>query len=118
MPATVRLRVGLVAVLLAAGLASGCSPSASPANGSPGEQDFLGEVHADAPDVSAYRTDVQLVRLGHAACDGFSGGASYVNLADRLALEEGPNPLPAGDLGAVISAAARALCPRYRHLVS
>jgi hypothetical protein len=112
-------RAAVIATLTAMCLmAPSCSPGASSSTGGPANDNFLSEVHDEAPDVSSYRSDVQLVRLGHAACDGFSAGASYVELADRLALQEGSNPLPAGDLGAVISSAARALCPRYEPLVS
>jgi len=75
-------------------------------------------VHTGAADISGYRSDIQLVRIGHAACDGLSSGASYVQLADRLALQEGPHQLPAEDLGAVIRAAVVAYCPRYESLVS
>jgi hypothetical protein len=95
-----------------------CSAHAASNTESTADQAFLSEVHAAAPDVSSYRSDVALVRLGRAACDGFSAGASYVVLADRLALQEGSDPLPAADLGAVISGAARELCPRYENLVS
>jgi hypothetical protein len=97
---------------------SACSAHAASNTESTADQAFLSEVHAAAPDVSSYRSDVALVRLGRAACDGFSAGASYVVLADRLALQEGSDPLPAADLGAVISSAARELCPRYENLVS
>jgi hypothetical protein len=71
-----------------------------------------------APDVAAYRTDVQLTRLGHAACDGFRAGASFQQLADRLVLLEGSNPLPSGDLGAVIDAAVANYCPQFRGRVA
>ena len=83
----------------------------------PADQSFLGTVHAQASDVGRYRTDVALVRLGHAACDGFRSGASYEELADRMALEEGRNPLPSQDLGVVISAAVDNYCPQYRSRV-
>jgi hypothetical protein len=108
----------VAAVVVAGLLAAGCSAASSSGTGSANDQEFLSAVHTDAPDISTYRSDVQLVRLGHAVCDGFSAGASYVQLADRLALQEGSDPLPAGDLGAVISSAARALCPRYESQVT
>jgi hypothetical protein len=111
------LSIAFVTTALAV-VTTGCSPRAASNTESAGDQAFLSEVHAAAPDVASYRSDVALVRLGHAACDGFSAGASYVVLADRLALQEGSNPLPASDLGAVISAAARELCTRYENLVS
>jgi hypothetical protein len=70
-------------------------------------------VHVAAPDVGSYRTDVQLIRLGRAACDGFRSGASFEQLADRLVLLEGSNPLPSADLGAVIDAAVNEYCPQF-----
>jgi hypothetical protein len=107
-------RAGLAIACL---LIAACSGQSS-GSGSAAQQTFLSEVHDQAPDVSAYRTDVQLVRLGHAACEGFSSGASYVELADRLALQEGSDLLPPADLGAVISSAVREFCPHYDPLVS
>ena len=71
-------------------------------------------MHVADPEINSYRTDVQLTRLAHAVCDGFSSGASYEQLADRLATEEGANPLPSQDLGDVIDSAVNALCPQYR----
>jgi hypothetical protein len=82
------------------------------------DRDFLSSVHNAAPDIGAYRTDVQLTRLGHAACDGFRSGASFQQLADRLVLLEGNHPLPSADLGAVIDAAVTAYCPQYRSRVA
>lgn len=92
-------------------IAAACS---SGAPNSPADQSFLGAVHAQASDIGRYRSDVALVRLGHAACDGFRSGASYEELADRMSLEEGSNPLPSQDLGDVISTAAAVYCPQYR----
>jgi hypothetical protein len=102
----------MAAVLGVAG--SGCGGGAHSAAQRQAEGVFVSQVHAAAPDVGGYRSDAQLVRLGHAACDGFRSGVSYQQLADRLELTEGPNPLPAEDLGAVISAAVNELCPQYR----
>jgi hypothetical protein len=79
---------------------------------------FLSALHSAAPDINNYRTDTQLVRLGHAACDGFGSGVSYEQLADRLALEEGDNPMPSEDLGAVITSAVDGLCPQFHGRVS
>lgn len=93
----------------------GCS-SGTP--DSPADQAFLGAVHQQAPDIANYRSDVALVRLAHAACDAFKSGASYEELADRMALLEGKNPLPSQDLGAVISSAVDSYCPRYQSRVS
>lgn len=99
------------------GASAGFSCSSSTPN-SAADQAFLGAVHVQAPDITTYRSDVALVRLGHAACDAFRSGASYQELADRMALLEGSNPLPSQDLGAVISAAAQSYCPQYRGRVS
>jgi len=41
---------------------------------------------------------------------------SFFSLADTMAVDDGH--LPATDLGTVIEAAARHLCPRYRSRVS
>jgi hypothetical protein len=78
----------------------------------------LSAVHLADPNVAAYRTDVQLTRLAHAACDGFKSGVSFQQLADRLVLLEGSNPLPSSDLGAVIDAAVSAYCPQFHDRVA
>lgn len=113
------MRARLVAAVLVAAscaaLAAGCSSGAP--NGT-ADRAFLGTVHVEAPDVGTYRSDVSLVRLGHAACDGFRSGASYEELADRMSLEEGSKPLPSQDLGVVISAAVNSYCPQYVSRVS
>lgn len=92
---------------------SGNSQASAQAN-----QGFLSAVHLAAPDVGAYRSDVQLARLGHAACDGFRSGASYQQLADRLVLLEGNNPLPSADLGAVITSAVGSFCPQFHSRIA
>lgn len=102
----------MAGVALAAACGSG-GPSSSPADSS-----FLSELHDSAPDIGSFRTDTQLERLGHAACDGFSANASYETVADRLALQEGHPPLPSQDLGDVITAAADNYCPQYHGRVS
>ena len=79
---------------------------------------FLATVHGTAPDIGTFRSDTALVRLAHAACDGFRAHASYEQLADRLALQEGSHPLPSQDLGTVITAAVEAYCPQFRSEVS
>jgi hypothetical protein len=79
---------------------------------------FISSVLDAAPDIGTYRSDTQLIRLGHAACDGFASGVSYEQLADQLTLQEGSNPLPSEDLGAVITAAVESLCPKYLSQVS
>jgi hypothetical protein len=64
--------------------------------------------------------DAQLIRLGRAACDGFSSGVSYEQLADRLAVSESSASLPsvpAEDLGTVITAAVQIFCPKYEDKV-
>lgn len=94
-------------ILTVAGCGGGSSTTAA-------DNGFLSAVHLAAPDINHYRTDTELVRLGDAACDGFRSGASYQELADRLALEEGNNPLPSQDLGAVITSAVDGLCPQFR----
>lgn len=103
----------LVVVLCVAG--AGCS-SGSP--DSPADKAFLGAVHVEAPQIGSYRSDVALARLGHAACDAFRSGASYQELADRMMLLQGKNPLPSEDLGVVISSAVDSYCPQYRSRVS
>jgi hypothetical protein len=77
------------------------------------DQLFLSDVHISAPDIASFRTNVQLTRLGQSVCDDFGSGASYEELADRLALSEGSKPLPSEDLGAVIDAAVQAYCPQF-----
>ena len=100
--------VAVVAVVLAGGCGSGSSAATSQADSA-----YLSQVHDQAPEIATYRSDTQLVRLGHAVCDGFAAGASYVELADRMALLEGSRPLPSQDLGAVITSAVDNYCPRY-----
>jgi hypothetical protein len=78
---------------------------------------FLSDVHVAAPDIGSYRSNVQLTRLGQSVCADFGSGASYEELADRLALSEGPKPLPSEDLGAVIDAAVQAYCPQFSNQV-
>jgi hypothetical protein len=100
----------------AAVLLAGCGGGSG--SSSQADAGFLSAVHVAAPDVSQYRTDTELVRLGHAACDEFRGHASFLQIADRLALEEGSNRLPSQDLGDVITAAVDAFCPQFRAEVS
>jgi hypothetical protein len=110
--------VAVVAIATAsvAGLAS-CG-SGSTARSDQADQSFLSAVHLADPNVAVYRTDVQLTRLGHAACDGFKSGVSFQQLADRLVLLEGNKPLPSADLGAVIDAAVTAYCPQFHNRVA
>ncbi len=106
----------LVAAGVAALLATGCH-SHTVTNGA-ADQQFLSAVYVAAPNIGTYRTDTELVRIGHAACDGFRSHASYEQLADRLTLQEGNNPLPSEDLGAVITSAVEAFCPEFDNQVS
>lgn len=110
-----RVAGSLVAALAVAALA-GCGTRDSPAV-DVANQAFLSQVHVAAPDINSYRSDVKLERLGHAACDGFHSGASYEELADRLPLLEGRDPLPSADLGAVIDAAVDSYCTQYRSMI-
>ena len=102
--------------MTAASLLAACGGGGGSATGAE-DQAFLTDVHLAAPDVANYRTDVQLTRLGRAACDGFRSGVSFQQLADRLVLLEGSNPLPSADLGAVINAAVDAYCPQFRNRI-
>ena len=105
--ATVAGAVGL-AVCLAFGGCGTAAPGRSAADAA-----FLSAVHTSAPDIASYRSDAKLIRLGHAACDGFRSGVSYTTLADRMALLEGRPTLPSDDLGTVITSAVQAYCPQY-----
>jgi Protein of unknown function (DUF732) len=97
-------------------LASGCHSHT--ATNDAADQQFLSAVQVAAPDIGSYRNDTELIRIGHAACDGFSAHASYEQLADRLTLQEGSDPLPSEDLGAVITSAVEAFCPQFDSQVS
>jgi hypothetical protein len=96
-------------------LAGGCSRGAG--GNSAADQAFVAAVHLGAPDISSFRRNTQLIRLGHAACDAFRSGASYQQIADRMGLLEGSNPLPSQDLGIVVSSAVDAYCPQFRSQV-
>jgi Protein of unknown function (DUF732) len=82
------------------------------------DQTFVNQVVSATPDATHYRSNTQLIRLGLAACDDFATGSSYEEIADRLALSEGSNPLPTEDLGAVITSAVDTFCPKYSSLVN
>ncbi len=92
--------------------------SSSHGNQDEANSSFISAVHDASPDISTYRTDDQLISLGHAVCEGFQGGASYQQLADRLAQLQGSNTLPSQDLGAVIVASVDNFCPKYSAQVS
>ena len=81
------------------------------------DQSFVAAVHRGAPDIASFRSDQQLIGIGHAACDAFRAGASYQEIADRMALLEGKNPLPSQDLGVVVTSAVDAYCPQFRSQV-
>lgn len=82
------------------------------------DREFVQSVTTSAPDVNSYRSDTQLIRLAKAACAGFNTGVSYEQLADRLVITEGSNPLPSQDLGVVITAAVNTYCPKFDDLVN
>jgi hypothetical protein len=106
----VLVRVGVV--LVGASLLVACSTHHSGSSAS-ADSGFVGAVHVNAPDIGSYRSDTELIRMGHAACDDFQSGASYEEIADRLRLQEGSHALPSQDLGVVISSAVEAYCPRF-----
>jgi hypothetical protein len=103
--------------MVAVGLACGaCGSSAPSARQEAAQRAFLAAVIDEIPAVTALRTETQLLRLGSAACAGFSSGVSFETLADTLAVNDGA--LPTVDLGTVITAAAEHLCPSYRSRVT
>jgi hypothetical protein len=112
-----RYRGGLAVLVIGVAWLAGCGTSSNSASRAE-DQLFLTQVHSAAPDISTYRTDTQLERLAHVACDDFRSGVSYQELATRLPDTEGPNPLPPSDLGAVITSAVTAYCPQYHNQVS
>jgi len=81
------------------------------------DQSYVAAVHLGASDIATFRTDQQLIRIGRAACDAFRAGASYQEIADRMGLLEGKNPLPSQDLGVVVTSAVDAFCPQFRSQV-
>ncbi|HEX4865973.1 MAG TPA: DUF732 domain-containing protein [Acidimicrobiales bacterium] len=105
-----------VAASLSLSLTLAACGGASGAN-SVADQSFVASAHLNAPDIGSFRSDTQLIRLGHAACDAFRAGASYQEIADRMGLLEGRNPLPSQDLGAVVTSAVNAYCPQFRSQV-
>jgi hypothetical protein len=94
----------------------GCGKSNS--GSSAADSQFVASIHLAAPDIGTYRSDTELIHMAHAACDGFKSGASYEQLADRLTLLEGRNPLPSQDLGALIDSSVNAYCPRFLSNIS
>lgn len=104
-------------VVISCGVA-GCGASRLSPEAAARQQQYLDAVHVAAPDVSSYRTDVELTRLGMAVCDDLRSGASYQTIADRLGTTAGASRLPSVDLGAVITSAAAVFCPQYAAQVS
>ena len=76
------------------------------------QQHYIDNVHLNASDIGQYLSDSKVVKLGNVVCDGFRAKASTQQIADRMELSGGQN-LPPQDLGAVISAAVKQLCPAY-----
>jgi hypothetical protein len=113
-------RAGVWAAFSVLGLlAAGCGGNAANAAASAeAKQKFLDSVYGQAPDVSSYRTGAQLVSMGQAVCTDLSSGASVQEVADRMPLVEGANPLPATDLGVVIFSAVKVFCPTYDKLIN
>jgi hypothetical protein len=115
----VRHRALPAAALVVMGAALvGCGSSSPSPAAQAQQQAFLNDVHETAADVNNYRTDTELVRLGHAVCDDLRSGASEGTIADRLATTSGASQLPSEDLGAVITSAAQVFCPAYASKVS
>jgi hypothetical protein len=75
------------------------------------DQHFVDGVHETATDIGKYRTDSQLVKMGHATCDAFRAHAGIEQIAGVL--ERTASNVPPGDIGAIISNAVKVLCPAY-----
>ena len=113
-------RAGVVTALATLTLIAascGSNPARSAASAAE-EQKFLNSVYGQVPDISSYRSGTQLVSMGQAVCTDLSSGAGVEEVADRLPLVEGTDPLPATDLGVVIFTAIRVFCPKYEKLIS
>ncbi|HLI02123.1 MAG TPA: DUF732 domain-containing protein [Acidimicrobiales bacterium] len=91
-------------------LASCGPPKPSPAKVA-AQQAFLGQVHTSDPGVNGVRSNVELVRLGNAACTIFAAGSSYQSVANKLGAEN--SDVSSYVLGIVITSAAEHLCPKY-----
>jgi hypothetical protein len=101
----------VVPALALAAFAAGCSSGHQSAGPRAVDQRFVDGVHESATDVSKYRTDGQVVKMGHVACDGFRANANIEQIAGLL--ERTDANLPAHDIGAIISTAVGVLCPAY-----
>jgi hypothetical protein len=99
----------LVATTLVLAACSATHPSAAQRRT---QQHYVDNVHLDASDIGGYLSDSKLVKLGNVVCDGFRAKASTQQIADRMEVSGGQN-LPPPDLGAIISAAVKQLCPAY-----
>jgi hypothetical protein len=102
--------VAVVALLLVTWMAA-CSGGQQSAARRAVDQRFIDGVHESATDISKYRTDGQLIKMGHVVCDGFRAHANIEQIASLL--ERNAANLPPGDIGAVISTAVHVLCPEY-----
>src|SRR5579875_373206 len=71
-----------LAVGLAVALLTSCGPHTSSPGTVAAQQAFLGQVHNSDPGVNGVRSNVQLVRLGEAACTIFAAGSSYQSVAN------------------------------------
>jgi hypothetical protein len=76
-------------------------------------QPYLQQVHSQAPDISNYRTNSELVKIGQGVCNQFSAKATVEQVADKVAPPGSTGALPSEDLGAVINSAVQSLCPKY-----
>lgn len=107
--AAVAVAVGLGLILGACGSSGGSGYSAA------AKQGYLAQVHQQVPDVSAFRSDTGLVRLGAAACTMFASGSDFQDVAADLGSSVAA--MDSTDLGSLITAAAEHLCPKYAGLV-
>jgi hypothetical protein len=90
----------------------GCGSAHQSAARQAADQHFVDGVHESATDIGRYRSNSQLVKLGHATCDGFRANANNEQVAGLLE-RTGGSTLPPEDLGAVMSKAVQYLCPAY-----
>jgi hypothetical protein len=93
-------------------LVGGCGSAHRSAARQAADQHFVDGVHESATEIGRYRSNAQLVKLGHATCDGFRANANNEQVAGLLE-RTGGSTLPPEDLGAVMSKAVQYLCPSY-----
>ena len=103
-------RSAITAVALVVTVAA-CSKTGGPA-ARQADQQFVAGVHQSATDIGEYRSDGQLVKLGHASCDAFAANANLQQIAGLLEGGSGRG-LPPSDVGAVMASAVKVLCPGY-----